>query len=63
VPQKPVTVNFVTDAQMREALHVAARAEDRSMSWVIRKAVNAYLAKPFRDQRAPRRQSEEAASA
>jgi hypothetical protein len=36
-------INFVGDVKMRDELHAVARAEDRSMSAVVRVAVRAYL--------------------
>jgi hypothetical protein len=44
MPRNPnVTVNFQTDRQMRDDLHAAARAEERSASALIRMAVRAWL--------------------
>jgi hypothetical protein len=39
----PCTVNFQTDERMRDALHAAARRQERSASAVIRLAIRAYL--------------------
>jgi hypothetical protein len=37
------TINFQTDERMRDALHAAARRQERSASAVIRLAIRAYL--------------------
>jgi len=37
------TVNFQTDERMRDALHAAARRQERSASAVIRLAIRAWL--------------------
>jgi hypothetical protein len=38
-----VTVNFQTDAKMRDDLHAAARSQERSASALIRMAIRAFL--------------------
>ena len=37
------TINFQTDERMRDALHAAARRQERSASAVIRLAIRAWL--------------------
>ena len=39
------TINFQTDERMRDALHAAARRQERSASAVIRLAIRAWLDK------------------
>lgn len=43
--KKSATVSFVTTPEIQEALRKASQEHDRSLSWLIGKALEAFLAK------------------